>query len=191
MVLIYGVVNEARLWSGVVWSKQAGRGSKEGARLYLSFKHQRGPGKRVFDGSLSRCEDAGWGLRRGKEGERDRLHAAYLHVEKGIYIGTREKPMNLVVVSNRHSCEKKSRSGSLGQGGTPRAGAGLTFRAGQGTSFCGPGQGWVRTEIKSWDRGPFWQVGVWWDGAPHLCEPCPGPLCCCWAGCGNGEREGM
>lgn len=48
---------------------------------------------------------------------------------KGIYIGTREKPMNLVVVSNRHSCEKTSRSGSLGQGGTSCAGAGLTFRA--------------------------------------------------------------
>lgn len=76
--------------------------------------------------------------------------------------------MNLVVVSNRHSCEKNSRSGSLGQGGTARAGAGLTFRAGQGAFSCGPGQGWVRTEIKSWDRGPFWQVGVWWDGAPHL-----------------------
>lgn len=60
---LYGIVSEAK-----VRSKQADRVSKEGARLYLSFKHQRDPGNAFSMGPCQGCEDAGWGLRRARRG---------------------------------------------------------------------------------------------------------------------------
>lgn len=169
---LYGLVSEAR------YGRNTRTESQRGSEVVFKLEAPERAGKRVFDGSLSkvvRMRDGGYG-ERGRGWGRDRLHAAFCTSKKVFILEQGRNPMNLVVVSNRHSCEKNSRSGRPGQGGTARAGAGLTFRAGQGTHSCGPGQGWVRTEIKSWDRGPFWQVGVWWDGAPHL--GWPGPLCC-------------
>lgn len=76
--------------------------------------------------------------------------------------------MNLVVVSNRHSCEKNSRSGSLGQGGTPRAGAGLTFRAGQGTSLLRARTGMGQNGDKILGQGALLAGGsvVGWRSTP-------------------------
>lgn len=97
--------------------------------------------------------------------------------------------MNLVVVSNRHSCEKNSRSGSLGQGGTARAGAGLTFRAGPGCVFLRARTGMGQNGDKILGQGALLAGGsvVGWRSTPSL----PGPLCCWREGCGNGEEMGV
>lgn len=100
---------------------------KRGSDVVFKLQTRERAGKRGFDGSLVqgvRMRDGGYG--EGKEGERDRLHAAFCTSKKVFILEQGRNPMNLVVVSNRHSCEKNSRSGSLGQGGTSRAGAGLT-----------------------------------------------------------------
>lgn len=167
-------------------SKQADRGSKEGARLYLSFKHQRGPGNAFSMGPCQGCgcEDAGWGLRRARRGNGIGFMQHFARRKRYLYWNKGETHEPCCCVQSSFLREEfEEWFARTGRYSSRRGGPDV--QGWPGCVFLRARTGMGQNGDKILGQGALLAGGsvVGWRSTP--CPP--GPLCCWREGCGNGE----
>lgn len=165
-------------------SKQADRGSKRGSEVVFKLQAPERAGKRVFDGSLSRCEDAGWGLRRARRGNGIGFMQHFARRKRYLYWNKGETHEPCCCVQSSFLREEfEEWFARTGRYSSRRGGPDV--QGWPGCVFLRARTGMGQNGDKILGQGALLAGGsvVGWRSTP--CPP--GPLCCWREGCGNGE----